>query len=172
MVRAEVCALSGLLPTPACPRTRPELFIQGTVPTQLDNLYQVFRLDSRTGQLADASTPTEFVVEKVFLVLPPEAQEWARENGVPQLPKGQGPRAKDQGPELQISSPDPNTVYQISPRLPRASQQIPLRVISGEPVEAVTFFLDDQPLATVTAAPFECWWETAVSGTEKFWVNP
>jgi len=189
IARAEVCAPSGLLPTAICPRTRPELFIEGTVPTQLDNLYQVFRLDSRTGQLAEANTPTEFVIQKVFLVLPPEAQEWAKENGVPQIPN-QGSRLKAQGPNLQITSPDPNTVYQISPRLPRASQQIPLRVISGEPVEAVTFFLDDEPLATVTTTPFEFWWElvegahtlraearlaggeTIVSGTEKFWVNP
>ena len=192
LVRAEVCTPSGLLPTPACPRTQTELFIEGTVPTQLDNLYQVFRMDSRTGLSADANTPPEFVVEKVFLVLPPEAQAWARENGVPQLPSNQQLATSNQqlGPHLQISSPDPNTVYQISPRLPRASQQIPLRVISTEQVEVVTFFLDDQPLATVTTSPFEFWWVleagahilraeatlagggTLVSAPEQFWVNP
>jgi membrane carboxypeptidase/penicillin-binding protein PbpC len=192
LVRAEVCSPSGLLPTPACPRTQTELFLEGTVPTQPDNLYQVFPLDSRTGQLADANTPPEFVTRKVFLVLPPQAQEWAKENGVPQVPnqKAQNPKSQIPNPKLEISSPDPNTVYQISPRLPRASQQIPLRVISTEPLEAVTFFLDDQPLATVTTTPFEFWWvledgahslraearlvggETVESASEQFWVVP
>lgn len=192
LVRAEVCAPSGLLPTSACPRTQTELFLEGTVPTQPDNLYQVFRLDSRTGQLADPNTPPEFLTEKVFLVLPPEAQDWARENGVPQLPSNQQPTTSGQQPvpSLQLTSPDPNTVYQISPRLPRASQQIPLRVISTEPLEAVTFFLDDQPLAMVTTSPFEFWWaleegahtlraeaklvggEIVESASEQFWVNP
>ena len=33
-----------------------------------------------TGQLADANTPPDRVVERVMLVLPAEAMEWAREN--------------------------------------------------------------------------------------------
>ncbi|MEP7359467.1 MAG: transglycosylase domain-containing protein, partial [Anaerolineales bacterium] len=52
LVRAEVCVPSGLLPTPLCPRTRAEWFLDGTVPTLPDNLYQSFRLDTRTGALA------------------------------------------------------------------------------------------------------------------------
>jgi membrane peptidoglycan carboxypeptidase len=160
LVRAEVCVPSGRLPSPLCPRTRTELFLEGTVPTQPDNLYQTFRLDARTGQLADANTPLEFVVERIFLALPPEAQEWARQNGVPQppissLPPDGRPNANSL---LKLTSPDPNTIYQISPRLPRVSQQIPLRVIAGQPLSAVTFILDDQALGTVSAEPFEWWW--------------
>ncbi len=196
LVSAEVCVPSGLLPTPLCPRTRSELFLEGTVPTQPDNLYQSFQVDARTGQLAeangsqgaDASTPPEFVVERVFLVLPPEAQEWARENGLPQIPTSNLPPTSDF--QLQISSPDPNTVYQISPRLPQASQQIPLRAIASVPLASVTFVLDGRPLALVTEAPFEWWWvlepgahslvaegklangESVASGAVRFVVNP
>jgi len=157
LVRAEVCVPSGLLPTPLCPRTRSEWFLAGTVPTQPDGLYQSFRLDARTGQLASAATPPEYVTEQVFLVLPPEAQEWARQNGVPPPPGGI--TASNGTPQaLAIASPDPNTVFQISPRLPRASQQIPLRVVAARPLEAVTYLLDGRPLATLTSAPFEFWW--------------
>ena len=53
IVHAEVCALSGLLPTPACPLRKTELFIDGTVPTQYDTFYQTFTIDSQTGLLAD-----------------------------------------------------------------------------------------------------------------------
>jgi membrane peptidoglycan carboxypeptidase len=165
LVRAEVCVPSGLLPTPLCPRTRTELFLEGTAPSQPDNLYQSFKVDARTGLLveanglqgADANTPPEFVVERVFLVLPPQAQEWARENGIPQVPN---PNAQipNSNSKLQLTSPDPNTVYQISPRLPRTSQQIRLRAIASAPLTSVTFVLDGQPLATVTDSPFEWWW--------------
>ena len=157
MVRVEVCVPSGLLPTTVCPRTHSEWFLAGTVPTRPDDLYQSFRLDARTGLLAGPDTPAEYVVEKVYLVLPPEAQAWALQNGLPPPP---GAIAASDGTPLALAlaSPDPNTVFQISPRLPRASQQIPLRVVAAKPLENVTYLLNGVPLGTVTAAPFELWW--------------
>jgi membrane carboxypeptidase/penicillin-binding protein PbpC len=161
LVQAEVCVPSGLLPTPLCPRTRAEWFLQGTVPTAPDNLYQSFRLDARTGALAGPDTPPEFVHEQVFLVLPPEAREWARQNGIPQPPDG-AVTAGDgqQSVPLRIISPDPNTVYQISPRLPLSSQQIPFQAL-GAGVTAVTYRLDGVVLGTVAGSPFELWWTLA-----------
>ena len=159
LARAEVCVPSGLLPTPLCPRTRAEWFLPGSVPTQPDNLYQSFRLDSRTGALADANTPPEFVTEQVFLVLPPEAREWARQNGIPQPPSGAA-EGSGQPAALQIISPDPNTVYQISPRLPLSSQQIPFQA-AGASLQSVTYRLDGQPLGPLTTAPYEYWWTLA-----------
>jgi len=161
LTRAEVCAPSGLLPTPLCPRTRTELFLEGAAPTAPDNLYQSFNLDARTGQPADANTPPEAIVSQVFMVLPSQAREWAAQNGIPQPPAAslQPPVIRDQ---LQITSPDPRTVYQLSPRLPRESQRIPLRVISNQPLSGVTFLLNDNPIGTVAhsseAGPFEVWW--------------
>jgi membrane peptidoglycan carboxypeptidase len=40
LVRAEVCATSGLLPTEHCPKTRWEWFIEGTVPAEPDTFHQ------------------------------------------------------------------------------------------------------------------------------------
>jgi membrane carboxypeptidase/penicillin-binding protein PbpC len=163
LVRAEVCVPSGLLPTPLCPRTRAEWFLDGTVPTAPDNLYQLFRLDARTGAIAGSDTPPEFIHEQVFLVLPPEAREWARQNGIPQPPDGAVTVAGEDGGQalpLRIISPDPNTVYQISPRLPLSSQQIPFQAV-GAGVTAVTYRLDGAVLGTVTGSPFELWWTLA-----------
>jgi membrane carboxypeptidase/penicillin-binding protein PbpC len=189
LMRAAVCVPSGLLPTLLCPRTRTELFLEGTIPSQLDTLYQAFKIDSRTGQLADANTPPEAVVDRVFLVLPSQAQEWARANGIPQPPTSNF-RPPTSDLRLQITSPDPNTIFQISPRLPRESQQIPLRVIAGQPLSVVTFILDGLTLGTVSVEPFEWWWalepgahtllaqaqlasgETALSEAVSFVVNP
>ena len=157
LVRAEVCVPSGLLPTSACPTTRSELFLEGTVPTATDNLYQMFKVDRRTGSLADANTPDQFVESRVFLVWPPTAQQWARENGLP-MPPSASALAGNPKAALQITSPDPGTVFQITPRLPRDSQQVPFRAVAAQPVQAVTYVLDQQPLPAVNTEPFEYWW--------------
>lgn len=187
LVRVEVCVPSGLLPTPLCSRTQTELFLDGTAPTQPDNFYQSFNIDSRTGQLAGATTPAQFVVAKTFLVLPPEAQDWARTNGWPVPPRE---AASSANYTLRITSPDPNTVFQISPRLPRESQKIPFRAMAAEPVVALMFVLDGVAVGTVTDAPLEWWWaleagvhtlqaqavlengEVVVSEAIQFTVNP
>jgi penicillin-binding protein 1C len=158
LVRAEVCVPSGRLPTPVCPRTRSEWFLAGTAPTQPDELYQAFAIDTRTGGLAGPETPAEAVVTRVYLVLPPQAQEWARQNGFPQPPTAVVAAVQAPSAGLQIITPDANTVFQISPRLPRASQQIPFRVAAVGPLSSVSYRLDEQLLGTATGAPFEWWW--------------
>jgi 1A family penicillin-binding protein len=84
---AEVCADSGLLPTPYCPKTIKEIFLKGTVPRKLDDMHRPYWIDRRTGGLATLDTPPEERELKVFTVLPPEAREWAEKNGIPQPPE-------------------------------------------------------------------------------------
>ncbi|MGQ0604955.1 MAG: penicillin-binding transpeptidase domain-containing protein, partial [Anaerolineales bacterium] len=155
LTRAEVCVPSGLLPTPLCPRTRTEWFIEGTTPAQADTLYQHVEIDARTGQPADAATPPEARVAQVALVLPPAAREWAIQAGIPQLVAGQVASSEWQ---VRIASPDPQTIYQISPRLPRENQRVPFRIISAYPISTVTFLLNDESAGTANASPFEFWW--------------
>ncbi|MCB2178630.1 transglycosylase domain-containing protein [bacterium] len=77
-----VCDPSGLLPTEECPDTVDEIFIAGNVPLYTDNLYRTFLINTQTGRLATIYTPTEFLEEKVYLVVPQEAQEWALAEGL------------------------------------------------------------------------------------------
>jgi len=156
--RAEVCVPSGGRPTPLCPRTRVEWFLAGTAPTGPDELYQAFDIDARTGGLADANTPAEAVVSRVFMTLPPQAHEWALAHGVPQPPADHLQTGAGQAAPLAISSPDPQTVYQISPRLPRDSQKIPFRIVASRPVREVTYLLNGRAVAAATDSPFEAWW--------------
>ncbi|MBI3762241.1 MAG: transglycosylase domain-containing protein [Chloroflexi bacterium] len=81
-----VCDPSGLLPTRYCPNVVKEAFITGTEPTAYDNLYQLFRINRETGKLATVFTPPDLVDEKVFLIPPPEAADWARDSGLAQPP--------------------------------------------------------------------------------------
>lgn len=82
IVDVEICTPSGLLPTRDCPQVMRELFIQGTEPTSLDDYYQSFLLNRRSGKLATVFTPLQEVEEVVFIIPPPEAQQWAEEVGL------------------------------------------------------------------------------------------
>jgi membrane carboxypeptidase/penicillin-binding protein len=83
----EVCYPSGLLPTLYCPTVVNEVFIHGTEPTAYDHLYKPFRVNKETGNLATLFTPLELVEERVYMVPPPEALEWARQAGLEQPPQ-------------------------------------------------------------------------------------
>ncbi len=159
VVRAQVCAISGLLPTDACPNRVWEWFIDGTVPTEYDNFYQTYEMDTRTGELADEDTPDEYRKEEVFLVLPPEARAWASKEGLPVPPDGifllQG---EEQSP-LRLLAPDPYTVFQLTPVLPLEAQRIQLSVVTPPETTTVTYWLDDEELLTVDSAPFMDWWQ-------------
>jgi membrane peptidoglycan carboxypeptidase len=82
-----VCDPSGLLPTAACPSVVSEVFLTGNEPTTGDNLYQTFEINSETGRLATVFTPPSLVVEKTYLVTPPEARPWAEASGLPVPPE-------------------------------------------------------------------------------------
>ncbi len=107
MVRVEVCATSGLLPTPFCPERVKELFIAGTEPKSFDNVWQSFRIYKPTGKLATVYCPPDQVQDKVFPIYPPEAADWIRENNIPQPPSEYEPscRGVAQGGDVAITSP-------------------------------------------------------------------
>jgi membrane carboxypeptidase/penicillin-binding protein len=77
-----VCDPSGLLPTRECPNLVNEIFLSGSEPTQADNLYREFAINRETGLLATIFTPPELIDNKVYLVFPDEAREWAQSAGL------------------------------------------------------------------------------------------
>jgi penicillin-binding protein 1C len=107
MTRVEVCATSGLLPTPYCPERVKELFIAGTEPKTYDNIWQPFRIYKPSGKLATVYSPPDQVEEKVFPIYPPEAADWVRENKIPQPPTEYDTtyRSPSQSGDVAITSP-------------------------------------------------------------------
>jgi membrane peptidoglycan carboxypeptidase len=168
--RVRVCVPSGLLPTDLCPRTREELFIAGTAPTEPDNWYRRFRIDRATGLPAGPDTPPERVEERVYIVPPAEVWEWARANGWPLPPEAalrstaSSTSGELPGLPLVITHPDNGTIYRISPVVPGAYQaiRVAVRPADGVRVAEVTLYVDDQPLATFTAPPYEVLWTLEV----------
>ncbi|RPJ49521.1 MAG: penicillin-binding protein, partial [Chloroflexi bacterium] len=192
LVQVEVCALSGRLPTPACPYRRKEWFIAGTEPTSPDPYYRAVVLDSTTGRLADDTTPADRQVAEVALDLPPTAHNWARANelllwsdlqrsaGSPGTGQDSGAvfgtQASDQGVNpstggaLQLTSPAPLTTYQISSSLPLRDQRIPLEAAGPDHLASVTLWVDGQPVAALETPPYRAWWQLA-PGKHEAWAE-
>jgi membrane peptidoglycan carboxypeptidase len=86
LVTAVVDGTSGKLPTDASPWRTQELFIEGTVPTEKDDIHRAFNICKASGKLATVYCPPEEVERVVFEIYPPEADDWVREQEIPQPP--------------------------------------------------------------------------------------
>ncbi len=175
--QVEVCALSGLLPTPLCPQKRLDWFITGTAPTTPDNIYQKFTLDRTTGALATPQTPPNQRIDKVFAVLPQAAHDWAIRHGISQPPLSSGlsatgsqsvaqsgtPQPSD---GLRILSPDPFTIFQLTPLIPFDAQKIRFTAAVPNGTQHVSYRLDDQAVGSAASAPWSVWW-ALVPGSHK-----
>lgn len=163
VVGAEVCGLSGLLPTAACSATRWEWFIEGTVPTELDTMHQFFEVDTLTGQLATEATPPDRRQEQVFVVLPPAARAWGSANGIPEPPTTSLAQTNE---PLRVLSPDPFTTYEISPVTPIETQKLRFSVATPSDTQYVTYYLNGERIAIANESPFSAWWQLAVGEYE------
>ena len=170
LIQVEVCALSGLLPTEFCEHTRTEWFIAGTEPTQPDNLYQQVTIDALTGALADASTPAERLQTKIVLDLPITAHPWARSQGMPLLANIPQASEVNAQPQIALISPRPNSTFRFDPTFDASAQKLLIEAVVDAGITHVTIWVDGIPLATLTASPYQAWWQLSV-GEHRFWVT-
>jgi len=120
IVRATVCAPTGLLPGPSCPTAVRELFVGGTEPTSVESYYQ--------------RGP-----DGVLLVDPPiEARAWARDAGLA-VAGDTGSASTAKADLIRIVSPAPGSVIWIAPEL--ATKELVLRASIGGAAR-VTFTID------------------------------
>ncbi len=106
LVRLYVCDPSGLLPTPACPNRVEEVFLDGYQPVQADTLYQTASINRETGLLATVYTPPQLVEQRVYMVVPPSAQKWAQNAGLPVPPSSYDTlQPPPVNPEVHITTP-------------------------------------------------------------------
>jgi hypothetical protein len=107
MVAMDVCSPSGLLPTDVCPLVTREIFLEGNQPVNFDDLYRKFSINRETNLLATIFTQPALADEKVFMVVPEAAREWAVSKGIPIPPdtydtiQGEPPQ-----PGVDIASPE------------------------------------------------------------------
>jgi hypothetical protein len=189
IVEVTICAPSGMLPSPACPRTRREIFIDGAQPTKVDDQFVRVDMDRATGLPAAAGAPPARVGERTFWLLPPEYQDWMAAQGIPILdcytqlagcsPAATQP-AQDAGapnrPALVLTAPTSNTAYQLHPGVPLENQRIEVAgyVAQGEPWAALRLMHNGAVLATAAPAGastrLRAWW-TLAPGEHRFWLE-
>jgi len=181
LVRVEVCSLSGKLPSPHCPHHKTELFIAGTEPREYCAIHRPVRIDVATGMLATEGCSPEQVVERVYAFLPAETMEWGRKQGIPQPPteycslhstdellraatdqqEVRGSRSSTPYPlSLVMTSPDPFSVFRLSPALPLGDQRIEVAARPTEEtvVAELILYVDGEPLATLATPPYRSMW--------------
>ena len=177
LVDVEICADSGLLPNSLCPRRRSETFISGTQPTLQCSAHRMVAVDRRTGALATASTPNADTVQRLAILLPPEAAEWAKmqrnATGALYLTTGeneqQGAEASAPRPSLAVTRPERNAVYRIAATLPITDQCIEVLAVPNAlhaPLR-VDLFVDDRLLASLHEGPYATLWQLE-AGTHVF----
>ena len=184
IISVEVCAPSGLLPSPHCPYRRLERFIKGTEPTEIDNQFRVETVDIRTEETASAATPVEFRQERVRWILPLAFQDWGLAHGIEVLESK--PLAVKSISSIEIDSesngdknrpqltlPISHTAYQIHPSLPSASQRLQ---VSGRTVDAsawhrLRLVVDGNVIAEKeNAQVIDAWW-TLETGAHYFHIE-
>jgi 1A family penicillin-binding protein len=174
LVRVEVCALSGKLPSPYCPHRKTELFIAGTEPREYCTMHRPVRIDITTGMLATEACPPDQVVERVYTFLPAETAEWGRKRGIPQPPteycslhgeirmQDAGYRTQDDRAPFSIvmTSPDPFSVFRLSPALPLGDQRIEVAARPAEEavIAELILYVDGEPLAKLATPPYRSMW--------------
>lgn len=156
LIRVEICTLSGLLPKDNCPLRRVDWFIEGTEPTAYDTYYQNFRIDRRTGLLADENTPPEYIILETFVVLPHDARDWAIQNGL-RLPP-EGALVDEPAIGLRLLEPDPYTSFEISPITPLETQRLRFTVATPQNTISVSYYLNGELIGIKDEAPFDMWW--------------
>jgi len=190
LVNVDVCAISGLLPTEDCPYHRQEWFIPGTEPVKSDTLYRRVWIDRATGFLAGEQTPLEQRFSQIVLDLPPEAQAWARTQGLNLLSDlikasaGQpGNATQDNQDQLvtggnsnsiKLVSPGSNSVYYLAGGygdLQRIYMQSVADLINPDvELQEVVFWVDGVQVARITSPPYEAWW-SLIAGKHNSWVE-
>lgn len=172
LTQVEVCDLSGLLPTSACPHTHTEWFIAGTEPTQTDTTYQQIWIDALTNSIANDATPIERRKSITVLNLPVEAQAWAHAQGLPLLSDYSQTTENNsqQENQLVLLSPHPNTIYRMEPNFTSSAQQIQIDIAAGQGISQITIWFDGNLLTSLASPPYQAWW-TLSAGEHHFWAE-
>lgn len=157
LVRAEVCALSGLAPQPFCPHRLQEAFIAGTEPSRSCDLHRQVPVEAG---IAGAGS------SRVVTVLPAEAQAWSDERGVARTPRTS---ATSEPEPLRLTRPAAGQAFRLAPDLPRDSQAttVAAGVSADLEVEVVRLLVDGELLAELARPPFRTVWRL-VEGEHRF----
>lgn len=164
-VQVEICSLSGLLPSEACPYRKQEWFIDGTQPIDEDIYYRLVTVDSSTGFLLPEGSAEVKSSKILVLDLPDQTRQWAHSQGLvllTDLIKSSDSQSLQSTSlvksGLSITSPADGSQYYLSTFLDRASQRIMVEVSAPLHLSEVEIIVDGRVIQRLGVVPFRMWW--------------
>ena len=153
--RVEVCALSGGLPGPACPRRITTWFIPGVSPIATCTVHREVSIDPRTGL---RSCDPAVGRREVFEFWPSDLLKLFRTAGIPRrVPPPFAPecaRADANGIAPRISSPQPTLSYDVPAT---GSAEIPFSAVADADARRLFWFVDDALVGVADAGETLFW---------------
>lgn len=162
-----ICAISGKLPTPECPRTVSEFFLRGTEPTEKDDIFVTKDIDRRNGLLAGDGCPPEIIESRIFALFPPDVRRWAMENGWKEPPREISPLCTGTSPSknienerwLLITRPHEGDEYKLDPLIKDDNELITFEASAGTAVGTVEWYMNGTKVGEGSAPKFLFRWK-------------
>ena len=175
LTEVEVCAYSGRLPNPFCPRRERTLAPRTNLPVEPCPYHLRFQIDDATGHaLCPLCRAGRSYHEEVFTLLPATVRRWISDQrlllpGPPShLPACPHAAAAAASAPPRIVSPQPNAIYFLIPGLDPHKQEIPLEAEAAAAESELQWFIDGRFLQKT--APAERVWLTPVPGEHEIRV--
>ncbi|WP_426746947.1 penicillin-binding protein 1C [Myxococcus faecalis] len=168
LMRVEVCAYSGHLPTEACTQRKHVHARRSAVPTAVCPYHQRVEVDVATGLSVGPTCSTGRKTEsRVFVTWPATIRRWLEEQHrrLPE-PPAPAPGCEPGGARAapSIVSPAPGHVALLIPGVPANQQEVPLEAEASHE-RALTWFVDGALLGSARADE-RVWWTPSVGSHE------
>jgi len=163
LIEIEVCAYSGRLPNPFCPRRVRTLAPRKNLPTETCPFHAGFQIDDLTGHaLCPMCRRGRAYHQEVFTLLPATVRRWITDQRLiaPQ-PASHLPSCPyvTAGAPPRIVSPQAGAIYFLVPGLDPSQQEIPLEAEASNRESELAWFIDGRFFKTTGPA-------------ERVWLRP
>lgn len=144
--QVQLCALTGALPGPDCPHTRPGWFIPGRSPIDRCDVHRTLSIDNETGRRLCQAAPEHTAHKALHEVWPSDLAALFVAAGLPRQPlppPGAGCRASEQnaGRPPRLTSPTAHSAFALTGAA-TSWRPVPLRAETDGDAAEVFYFVD------------------------------
>lgn len=151
----EVCPLSGLRRTEACPGLLQERFLPATAPRQSCSMHRMRAINPRTGEPVPCQSPGSIPQRTVELGA--NLAAWGQAQGLQHLPSAipecpgssDGPQAQQEDEPPRLLSPRSGEQFRVDPTLPRRDQTLPVRIWAPSGTDELELLVHVQPASSL-----------------------